>query len=72
MHRITEHNGTISLLDPCLHGNAEPGNNLEALRRPLDFVEALSSVEETKKGRPSQSWSGQTGWHFVNGSFFLS
>lgn len=69
MHRITEHDGTVSLLYSCLHGNAESGDNLEASRRPLDFVEALRSVEETEKGRTSQSWSGQTGWHFVNGAF---
>lgn len=54
VHRITEHDGTVSLLDSCLHGNAEPGDNLEASRRPLDFVEALNSVKETEKRQTSQ------------------
>lgn len=55
LHRITEHDGTVSLLDSCLHGNAESGDNLEASRRPLDFVEALNSVEETEQRRTSES-----------------
>lgn len=54
VRRITEHDGTVSLLDSCLHGNAEPGDNLEASRRPLDFVKALNSVEETEKRGTSQ------------------
>lgn len=55
MHRIIEHDGTVSLLDSCLHGNAESGDNLEASRWRLDFVEALNSVEETEERRTSGS-----------------
>lgn len=63
MHRITEHDGTVSLLDSCLHGNAESGDNLEASRRPLDFVEALNGVEETAKRRTTQSRSNGLALH---------
>lgn len=60
IRRITEHDGTVLLLDSCLHGNAESGDNLEASRRPLEFAEAQDNVEETEKQDGLESiWSNR-------------